>query len=67
MIGSGATFDVPILVLRARSFAAQANEAKGDAVAAKAGYERIAQSLPKSSGSRTIKKAEERLLTLTRD
>jgi len=67
VINSCASFDVPILVLRARWFAAQANEAKGDAVAAKAAYERIVQSLPKSSGSRTIKKAEERLLTLTRD
>ncbi len=67
VIASCESFDMPIVVLRARFYQATANEARGNVVQAKAGYERVLKSMPKSSGSRTVKRAEERLSILTRD
>jgi eukaryotic-like serine/threonine-protein kinase len=67
VIGSCESFDMPIVIMRARFYAALAHEKKGNTVAAKADYERVIAAMPKSSGSRTVKKAEERLALLTRD
>jgi serine/threonine protein kinase/tetratricopeptide (TPR) repeat protein len=64
---SCATFDAAIVIARARLYLAQAYEAKGDRTAARANYEKIAEVWPKTSPSRTLKRATERLGALSRE
>ncbi len=61
------TFDKVIVVIKARLYLAQAQEAKGDVAAAKATYEKITETWPKTTSSRTVKRAAERLALISRD
>ena len=67
VVSTCSTFDAVMLVAKARLYLGQAQEAKGDLAAAKATYEKIVETWPKSSMSRTVKRASDRLATLTRD
>ena len=58
------TFESFLVIQRARLFLAQAQEAKGDIAAARAGYQKIVDAWPKTTGSRTAKKAAEKLAAL---
>jgi eukaryotic-like serine/threonine-protein kinase len=61
------TFDAPMQIAKAHLLMGQILEAKGDIPGARAHYERITESWPKTTGSRTTKRALERLSMLTRD
>lgn len=67
VVSTCATFDEVMLIVRARLYLAQAEEARGNTTAAKMSYEKILDTWPKGSSSRTMKQAQERLATLTRD
>lgn len=67
VVSSCESFDKVMLITKARLLLARAQEAKGDVAAAKAIYEKIVDTWPKTSPSRTLKRATERLATLTRD
>jgi serine/threonine-protein kinase len=67
VVSSCATFDAVMLITKARFHLAQAEEAKGEAAAAKANYEKVIETWPRSSMSHTVKRATERLATMTRD
>ena len=57
-----------LVVMRARLFLAQAEEAKGDVASARALYQKIVDTWPpKTTGSRTSKKAAERLAALPKE
>ena len=60
-------FDDAALVVRARLYLAQAQEARGQPAAAKASYEKILRAWPRTSGSKTVKRAEDRLSTMSRE
>jgi serine/threonine-protein kinase len=59
--GTCTRFDDAILVLRARDYLGQAYEATGDAALAKAAYEKVVATWPKTPSSRTVKHAQSRL------
>jgi serine/threonine-protein kinase len=62
------TFESLLVVMRARLFLAQAEEAKGDIASARAHYQQIVDKWnPKTTGSRTAKKAAERLAALPKE
>jgi eukaryotic-like serine/threonine-protein kinase len=61
------TFDAAMQIAKAHLLIGQILEAKGDASGARAHYERITDAWPKTSGSRTTRRALERLAMLTRD
>ncbi|MDF2694224.1 MAG: serine/threonine protein kinase [Labilithrix sp.] len=67
VVSSCATFDAVMVIAKARLYLGQAQEAKGDMAAAKASYEKVIETWPKTSMSRTAKRASERLATMTRD
>jgi eukaryotic-like serine/threonine-protein kinase len=62
-----ATFEAPMQIAKAHLLIGQILEAKADTAGARAHYERITESWPKTTGSRTTKRALERLAMLTRD
>jgi len=53
-------------MLRARWYLGMAAETSGDLAGARSAYQQVADTWPKSSGSRTLKAASERLLYITR-
>ena len=59
-------FDDAMLMLRARWYLGMAAETSGDLAGARSAYQQVADTWPKSSGSRTLKAASERLLYITR-
>ena len=62
------TFESLLVVMRARLYLAQAEEAKGDIPAARALYQKIVDTWPaKTTGSKTAKKAAERLAALPKE
>ena len=62
------TFESLLVVMRARLFLAEAEEGKGDVKAARALYQKIVDTwAPKTTGSRTAKKAAERLAALPKE
>jgi serine/threonine-protein kinase len=67
VVSSCESFDRVTLIMRARLFLAEAQEARGNLAAARASYEKITETWPKSSASRTLKRATERLATLNRE
>ncbi|MBX3224292.1 MAG: protein kinase [Labilithrix sp.] len=67
VVSSCATFDAVMVIAKARLYLAQAHEAKGDLAAARASYEKIVETWPKATASRTVARATERLATMTRD
>jgi eukaryotic-like serine/threonine-protein kinase len=67
VVSTCATFDAVMVIAKARLYLGQALEAKGDITGAKASYEKVIETWPKTSMSRTVKRASERLATLTRD
>jgi len=67
VVSTCATFDAAMLIAKARLYLGQAQEAKGELAGAKATYEKVLETWPKSSQSRTVKRASDRLATLTRD
>ena len=67
VVGSCSTFDAPLQIMKARLLLAQAQEAKGESAKARASYEKVAETWPRGQGSRTVKRATERLATMTRD
>jgi hypothetical protein len=56
--------DGTMLLQRARWLLGQAYEARGDTAKARASYQRVLATWPKSSGSRTRAQAEQRLKAL---
>jgi tetratricopeptide (TPR) repeat protein len=66
VVGSCHTFERVMLIARARLLLAQAHEAKGNLAAARAGYEKVVETWPKTTPSRTLKRAVERLAALPR-
>ena len=54
-------------ILKARYYLGLALEAKGDNAKAKMLFEKVVDTWPKPSPSRTVKHATERLATMTRD
>ncbi len=67
VLATCAKLDASLLVMRAQYYLARAQEAKGEAGAAKAAYEKIVQGWPKGAPSRTVRLATERLALGTRD
>ena len=67
IVESCATFDDPMQILKARYYLGLALEAKGDNAKAKALFEKVVETWPKPSPSRTVKRATERLATMTRN
>jgi serine/threonine-protein kinase len=63
VIASCTAFDNVTVIQKARLLLGQAEEAKGELAAAKANYEKITETWPKTSGSTTRRRAEERLGT----
>ena len=62
------TFESLLVVMRARLFLAEAEEAKGNLKSARARYQKIVDTWPpKTTGSRTAKKAAERLAALPKE
>jgi serine/threonine-protein kinase len=59
------SFENALVVVRARYFLGLAYEAKGETSLAKTAYEQAIASWPKTSGSRTLKRSEERLKALS--
>ncbi len=66
VVASCETFDHVMVIARARLYLAQVQEAKGDLVGARATYEKIVETWPKATPSRTLKRATERLTALRR-
>jgi eukaryotic-like serine/threonine-protein kinase len=64
VVASCETFDHVMVITRARLFLAQAQEAKGDVANARANYEKVIETWPKATPSRTLKRATERLAAL---
>ena len=67
VVSTCATFDAVMVITKARLYLGQAQEAKGNLTAAKATYEKVVETWPKTSMSRTVKRASDRLAMLTRD
>jgi eukaryotic-like serine/threonine-protein kinase len=67
VVSTCTSFDDLTVILKARLLLAQAYEAKGDNAAAKSAYEKIVETWPKSTTSRSLKRAEGRLTAMTRD
>jgi serine/threonine protein kinase/tetratricopeptide (TPR) repeat protein len=63
--GTCLTLDNTLFVVRARYYLGLAYEAKNEIALAKSAYERTLATWPKSSGSRTLKRAEDRLKALS--
>ena len=61
------TFESMIIVQKARLFLGEAQEAKGDIKSARAEYQKILDQWPKTTGSRTSKRAAERLVALPKE
>jgi serine/threonine-protein kinase len=61
------TFESLLVVQRARLFLAQAQEGKGDIASARANYQKIVDTWPKTTNSRTSKKAADRLAALPKE
>jgi serine/threonine-protein kinase len=61
------TFDNVMVIAKARLYLAQAREVKGDLTGAKTAYEKIVETWPKGSPSRTLKRAAERLASMPRN
>jgi serine/threonine-protein kinase len=64
VVGTCATFDAAMVIAKARFLLGQAQEAKGDAAAARASYEKTVETWPKGTPSKTAKRAAERLAAL---
>ena len=67
IVESCATFDEPMVILKARYYLALVYEAKGEAAKARALYTQVTETWPKGNGSKTVKLATERLATMTRN
>ena len=67
VVATCATFDAAMIIAKARLYLGEAQEAKGQLAAAKATYEKLLATWPKSSMSRTVKRASDRLATMSRD
>ncbi len=67
VVASCATFDSALVIAKARLFLGQAQEAKGDRAAARATYEKVLETWPKTTPSRTLKRASELVAPLRRD
>jgi serine/threonine-protein kinase len=66
VVASCATFDAVVVIAKARLYLAQALEAQGDRAMARATYEKIVETWPKTT-SRTVRRASERLAALPRE
>ena len=64
VVGTCATLDEALVIAKARLLLAQAQEAKGDLAAAKQTYEKIVDAWPKTTSSKTWKRASDRLAAL---
>jgi serine/threonine-protein kinase len=67
VVGSCARFDAALVIANARLYLADAQAAAGETALAKATYQKVIDTWPKGSASRTARRAAERLATLTRE
>jgi serine/threonine-protein kinase len=67
VLSSCATFDSAMVLAKARLYLGEVEEARGELANARANYQKILDMWPKTTSSRTVRRASERLALMTRD